>query len=309
MIAASIDIGTNTTLALLAESDGGGLQVLKDQLVTNRLGEALKDGPELSREIITLNVDLLAEMARDFRRDGAEGFAVAGTSALRRAQNRAEFIAAVREVVGLQVEVIGGRDEAALTYLGAVSNREIYPGERVCVLDLGGGSTELVEGRGMIAGQGYSLDVGSVYLTNEFFHSDPPTEEQLQTLRRHLRERLPQLVSNLKGSAMPWILVGGTAVTLAILKAGLRRYDPAAIGGSLLSRNDVERLIVSFAGKSSQELQRLPGMPTGRGRSIFAGAILLDEMLKSLQVVEATVSERGLRHGLWLARFGKRGNA
>lgn len=309
MIAAAIDIGTNTTLALLAESDGGGLQVLKDQLVANRLGEALKDGLELSRETITLNVDLLAEVARDFRRDGAEGFTVAGTSALRRAQNRAEFIAAVREVVGLQVEVIGGRDEAALTYLGAVSNREIYPGERVGVLDLGGGSTELVEGRGMIAGQGYSLDVGSVYLTNEFFQSDPPSEEQLQTLRGNLRERLPQLVTNLKGSVMPWILVGGTAVTLAILKAGLRRYDPEAIGGSLLSAGDIERLIASFTGKSSQELQRLPGMPTGRGRSILAGSILLHEILTALDVAEGVVSERGLRHGLWLARFGRRGNA
>lgn len=309
MIAAAIDIGTNTTLALLAQGEGGGLRVLKDQLVANRLGEALKDGPELSRETITLNVDLLAEMARDFRRDGAEGFAVAGTSALRRARNRAEFIAAVREVVGLQVEVIGGRDEAALTYLGAVSNREIYPGERVGVLDLGGGSTELVEGRGMIAGQGYSLDVGSVYLTNEFFHSDPPTEEQLQTLRRHLREHVPPLVSSLRGAAMPWILVGGTAVTLAILKAGLRRYEPEAIGGSLLSRDDIERLITSFAGKSSQELQRLPGMPTGRGRSILAGSILLHEILTALDVAEGVVSERGLRHGLWLARFGRRGNA
>jgi exopolyphosphatase/guanosine-5'-triphosphate,3'-diphosphate pyrophosphatase len=309
MIAAAIDIGTNTTLSLLAESDDGGLRVLKDQLVANRLGEGLKDGPELSREIITLNVDLLAGIARDFRRDGAEGFAVAGTSALRRARNRAEFLAAVREVVGLQVEVIGGRDEAALTYLGAVSNREIYPGERVGVLDLGGGSTEIVEGRGMIAGQGHSIDVGAVCLTNDFFHSDPPTDEQVQALRQHLSNRLPPLVSNLRGVTMPWILVGGTAVTLAILKAGLRRYEPESIGGSLLSVDDIERLIVSFGGKSSQELQRLPGMPTGRGRSIFAGSILLEEMLKSLQVTEATVSERGLRHGLWLARFGRRGNA
>jgi exopolyphosphatase/guanosine-5'-triphosphate,3'-diphosphate pyrophosphatase len=309
MIAAAIDIGTNTTLALLAQEGGGGMQVLKDQLIANRLGEALKDGAELSREVIALNVDLIAEIARDFRRDGAEGFALAGTSALRRARNRAEFIAAVREVVGLQVEVIGGRDEAALTYLGAVSNREIYPGERVAILDLGGGSTEIIEGRGMIAGQGYSMDIGSVCLTNEFFHTDPPTEEQVQTLRRDLRERLPQLASNLKGASMPWILVGGTAVTLAILKAGLRRYKPEAIGGSLLTGSDIERLVSSFSGKSSQELQNLPGMPAGRGRSVLAGSILLHEMFNALEISEATVSERGLRHGLWLARFGRRGNA
>lgn len=309
MIAAAIDIGTNTTLALLAESDESGFRPLKDQLIANRLGEALKESGELSREVIALNVDLLAELARDFRRDGAEGFTVAGTSALRRARNRAEFIAAVREVVGLQVEVIGGRDEAALTYMGAVSNREIYPGERVGVMDLGGGSTELVEGRGFVAGEGYSIDVGAVYLTNEFFLSDPPKAEQIQTLRRNLRERLPGLVQNLLRDPMPWILVGGTAVTLALFKAGLRRYDPVAIGGSMLTVKDVEALAESFVGKSSTELQYLPGMPMGRGRSILAGSVLLQEMMTALHIQEGTVSERGLRHGLWLARFGRRGHA
>jgi exopolyphosphatase/guanosine-5'-triphosphate,3'-diphosphate pyrophosphatase len=309
MIAAAIDIGTNTTLALLAESDDGGMRVLKDQLVANRLGEALKDGVRFSAEVIALNVDLLAGIARDFHRDGAEDFAVAGTSALRRARNRAEFIAAVRDVTGLQVEVVGGHDEAALTYWGAVSNREIYPGERVAVLDLGGGSTEIIEGRGMIAGQGYSLDAGSVYLTNAFFHMDPPGEEQVKDLRRAMREQLPPLVSKLKGAGIPWILVGGTSVTLAILKAGLGRYQPESIGGSLLNGSDIERLIASFRGKSAQELQNLPGMPTGRGRSILAGSILLHEMFNALEITEATVSERGLRHGLWLARFGRRGNA
>ncbi|RPH95308.1 hypothetical protein EHM69_04825 [candidate division KSB1 bacterium] len=308
MITAAIDIGTNTTLALLAAADGDGLRPIKDQLTANRLGEALRDEPVLSPEVITLNVDLLAEIVRDFRRDGAEGFAIAGTAALRRAQNRADFIAAVREIVGLQVEVIGGRDEAALTYMGAVSNREIYPGERVAVLDLGGGSTEIVEGKGYIAGQGYSIDVGAVYLTNEFFKNDTPTSNEIETLRSHLRSRLPQLVGQVRGIKMPWILVGGTVVTLAILKAGLRRYNPMSVGGSLLNLADIDRRIAGFIGKSSLELQALPGMPLGRGRSILAGSLLLQEMFNALDIEEGLVSERGLRHGLWLAKFGKRGS-
>ena len=108
---------------------------------------------------------------------------------------------------------------------------------------------------------------------------------------------------------MPWIFVGGTAVTLAILKAGLRRYEPAAIGGSFLNMGDIEQMIASFSGKSFLELQCLPGMPTGRGRSILAGSILLHELFTALDINEGTVSERGLRHGLWLANFGKRGHA
>lgn len=307
MIAASIDIGTNTTLALLAERDGGGLRVLRDQLAPNRLGEALKRSVSLPRDVMTLNVDLLAELVRDFRRAGAEAFAITGTAALRRAENRADFIEAVHEIVGVTVEVIGGREEAALTYMGALSNREIFPGERVCVMDLGGGSTEIIEGRGMIAGQGYSIDVGSVYLTNEFFHSDPPTVEQVSTLRENLRGRLPSLVGNLRGASCPWIFVGGTAVTLAILKAGLRRYDPQAVGGARLLAREVDTQIFSFTGRSSQELQNLPGMPMGRGKSILAGAILLREMMTALELEAGVVSERGLRHGIWLAKFAERG--
>jgi len=307
MIAASIDIGTNTTLALLAERDGGGLRVLQDQLAPNRLGEALGRSLILPRDVMSLNVDLLAELVRDFRRAGAEAFAITGTAALRRAENRAEFLAAAHEIVGAKIEVIGGREEAALTYMGALSNREIFPGERVCVMDLGGGSTEIIEGHGMVAGQGYSMDVGSVYLTNEFFHSDPPTIEEVSSLRENLRGRLPSLVSTLRGANCPWIFVGGTAVTLAILKSGLRRYDPQAVGGSLLTAKDVDAQIFSFAGRSSQELQNLPGMPMGRGKSILAGAILLREMMDALELEQGIVSERGLRHGVWLAKFAERG--
>ena len=307
MIAGAIDIGTNTTLALLAESENGTLRPLRDQLTANGLGDALLVEPVLSAEIIALNVDLLAEIARDFRREGAEDFVVAGTSALRRARNRLDFLSAAKNVAGLHVDIISGRDEAALTYVGAVSNRDIYPNERVCVMDLGGGSTEIVQGNGWVPGPGYSADVGSSYLTNEFFlPPEPPAENDIHILRDYLQDMLPPLVNPLCGAAVPWILVGGTAVTLAILKAGLHRYEPEKIGGSELSKTDVEVLIQSFIGRSVDELQRLPGMPLGRGRTILAGAILLDEMFSALNIEHGIVSERGLRHGLWLAKFGGR---
>lgn len=159
----------------------------------------------------------------------------------------------------------------------------------------------------MVAGQGFSIDVGSVYLTGEFFHSDPPTASEVLLLRENLRGRLPSLVSSLRGAGCPWIFVGGTAVTLAILKNGLRRYDPQAVGGSLLTASDVDAQIFSFTGRPSQELQNLPGMPEGRGKSILAGAILLREMMSALDLEEGVISERGLRHGVWLAKFAERG--
>ena len=114
MIAATIDIGTNTTLALLAKDNGSDLTILKDQQTPNRLGESLHKSGELSPQAIALNVDLLGEIMRDFRRYGAEDFALCGTSALRRARNREEFITAVHDIFDLKVEVLSGTDEAAL---------------------------------------------------------------------------------------------------------------------------------------------------------------------------------------------------
>ena len=304
MRAAAIDVGTNTTLALLAESSAEGLVTVKDELTPNHLGESLKVAPVLSQEVISLNVDLLNEIIRDYRRYGAESVAICATAAMRRAQNRGDFFGAVRQILRVDIELLSGREEARLTYLGAISAQEIYPTETIGVVDLGGGSTEVIEGRGLAPLQSSSLDLGAVYLTNEFFKDDPPSVEMVVALRQNLRNRLPQLLSNMRGDPMPWILVGGTPVTLALLKRGLRRYDPQAVSGTALERKDVEQFIAQFTGKHSDELQSLPGMPPTRGRYIFAGALLLSELMAALKIQSAAVSERGLRHGFWLAKFG-----
>ena len=304
MRAAAIDVGTNTTLALLAENSTDGLVTIKDQITPNQLGESLKASPVLPLEIIALNVDLLNEIIRDYRRYGAEAIAICATAAMRRAQNRGDFTNAVREILGVDVEVLSGRDEASLTYMGGISGHEIYPNEHVGVIDVGGGSTEVIEGRGTTPVQSSSLDIGAVYLTNEFFQADPPPPESVIELRNSLRNRLPLLLNAMPREQMPWILVGGTPVTLAMLKRGLRRYDPQAVGGSAMSRDDVERFVVQFSGRHSDELQSLPGMPLTRGRYIFAGTLLLSELMATLNIADAVVSERGLRHGFWLTKFG-----
>ena len=304
MRAAAIDVGTNTTLALLAEDSPDGLVTVKDQLTPNHLGESLKNGSVLSYEIIALNVDLLGELIRDYRRDGAEAVAICATAAMRRAENRGDFIGAVREILGVEVELLSGRDEAALTFAGAISGHEIYPNERVGVIDIGGGSTEVIEGRGVRPVQSCSLDFGAVYLTNEFFKGDPPDPGMVAELRNGIRDRLPQIITDLQTVSMPWILVGGTPVTLAMLKGDVRRYDPREVGGSRLRPEDVEKLVTQFSGMHSDKLQALPGMPATRGRYIFAGTLLLSELMTALNIKEGIVSERGLRHGYWLAKFG-----
>jgi exopolyphosphatase / guanosine-5'-triphosphate,3'-diphosphate pyrophosphatase len=306
MLASSIDIGTNTTLALLAEDSEDGLVTVHDQITPNLLGEALRTSRELSKDVIELNVDLLNEIVRDHGREGAEAFAVCGTSALRAATNRSDFVRAVREIVGLNVEIISGQTEAELTFAGAISGREIYPHERVGVIDLGGGSTEIIRGQGHVPGQSFSLDTGAVYLANDFFVDDPPGPESITRLREGAREKIKALIGAIVGLDAPWIAVGGTVVSLAIFKNGLRTYNPIAVGGTFLDRDDIEQFAARMTGKTSIELQNWPGMPPGRGRSILAGTLLLSELFDSLSIKEVVVSERGLRHGFWLAKFGRK---
>jgi len=308
MIAATIDIGTNTTLALLAESNGHDLKILKDQQTPNQLGESLRNSSELSPQAIALNIDLLGEIMRDFRRYGADEFAVCGTSALRMARNRNEFVTAVHDIFGLQVDILSGTDEASLTFAGAVSGREIYPHEKIGVIDLGGGSTEIIQGQGLAPGQSCSLDMGAVYLTNEYFAEEIPSASTIERLRLGTREQLAGLIDSMRGSGYPWVIVGGTAVTLSMLKQGMKRFEAEMISGSQLSVKDLKLLCNSFIGKHPDELQTLPGMPLSRGKYILAGTLLMIELFDALHIEQAEVSERGLRHGLWLAKFSTRGN-
>ena len=175
------------------------------------------------------------------------------------------------------------------------------------MIDLGGGSTEVIEGQGMTSAMSCSLDMGAVYLTNEYFHDEIPPAVAIEQLRLDVRDRLMKLLATLHDGEYPWILVGGTAVTLAMLKLGMRRFDADKIRGSRLTLEDIKLLCSSFVGKHTNELQTLPGMPLGRGKYILAGTLLMIELFNALEIDQAEVSERGLRHGLWLTKFAQRG--
>lgn len=304
--AASIDIGTNTTLALLAEGGGETLRTIKDSLTPNRLGESLREDGTLPADVIALNVDLIHELMRDFRANGAADIVACATAVMRTAKNREEFQRAIKDVTGLELKVLSGTQEAALTYAGAVSSLELLPHERVNVIDLGGGSTEVISGQGNVPGQSVSLEAGAVTLTRRFFISgETPAPEEITRLRHEVRRVQGNLFSPDVHAGVPWILVGGTPVTLAMLNLGMTRYQPEKVSGAPLTAEDIDMMISRFAGRHPDELQALPAMPPGRGKYILAGTLLLRELFDVLQIQTANVSERGLRHGLWLAHFGR----
>jgi exopolyphosphatase/guanosine-5'-triphosphate,3'-diphosphate pyrophosphatase len=304
--AGAIDIGTNTTLALLAESDGDTLHTIKDSLTPNHLGEALSEDGTLPTDAIAVNVDLLHELVREFRSKGAADIVICSTAVLRTAKNREEFQHAVRDILGLELKILSGTQEAALTYAGAVSTMELLPHERVNVIDLGGGSTEVISGQGNTPGQSVSLEVGAVMLTKRYFTQGAvPSIEEIQHLRSEVRKIQGDLFSPGVHDGVPWVLVGGTPVTLAMLKHGMTRYLPEKISGTTLTPHDIDGMIDRFSGKHPEELQALPAMPPGRGKYILAGTLLLRELFDVLQIGSGTVTERGLRHGIWLAHFGR----
>ncbi|MCB9357750.1 MAG: hypothetical protein H6508_01085 [Calditrichaeota bacterium] len=304
--AGAIDIGTNTTLALLAEGTSDSLHTIKDSLTTNRLGEALTEDGVLPIEAIALNVNLLHELVREFRAAGARDVVVCSTAVMRMAKNREEFQRAVREIVGIDLQILSGSQEATLTYAGAVSALELLPNERVNVIDIGGGSTEVISGQGNHPGQSVSLEAGAVTLTKRFLSLTEPAEpEQITRLRHEVRSVQGNLFSPDVHENVPWVLVGGTPVTLAMLKHNLTRYQPEKIAGVELTIEDLDTMIGRFAGRHPDELQALPAMPPGRGKYILAGTLLLRELFDVLRISNGKVSERGLRHGLWLAHFGR----
>ncbi|MBK6911059.1 MAG: hypothetical protein IPH10_09065 [bacterium] len=304
--AGSIDIGTNTTLALLAEGSGDTLRTIKDSLTPNHLGESLREDGTLPTDVIAVNVDLLHELLRDFRAQGAVDVVAGATAVMRTAKNREEFQRAVKEITGLDLLVLSGTQEAALTYAGAVSALELLPHERVNVIDVGGGSTEVISGQGNVPGQSVSLEAGAVTLTRRNFTPDEaPAPEEITRLRHEVRRLQGNLFSPESLTGIPWIIVGGTPVTLAMLKLGITRYQPDKVSGAELTAEDLDMLISRFAGRHPDELQALPAMPPGRGKYILAGTLLLRELYDVLHIHTANVSERGLRHGLWLAHFGR----
>ncbi len=304
--AAAIDVGTNTTLALFAEGDGETLRTIKDSLTPNRLGESLNEDGTIPQDVIAVNIDLLHELVREFRSKGASDVVACSTAVLRTAKNREEFQRAVHDVVGIELKILSGTQEAALTYAGAVSSMELLPHERVNVIDLGGGSTEVISGQGNSPGQSVSLEAGAVVLTKRYFkQGEPATPEEIARMRQDVRKVQGNLFSPEVHEGVPWVLVGGTAVTLAMLKLNLPRYSPEKIAGVELTPEDLDTMIGRFAGRHPEELQALPAMPPGRGKFILAGSLLLRELFDVLQIQSGKVTERGLRHGLWLAHFGR----
>ena len=299
---AVIDVGTNSVKFHVGERDEDGeWRTVVDRADVTRLGEGLTETGRLEPEPMERTVRAIAGMADEARQDGVEAIAAVGTAGLRLASNSADLLEAVRERSGVEIEVISGDDEARFAYLAATSGLGIGSGSRV-VFDSGGGSTQFTFGHGELVDERFSLNVGAVRLAERFGLDGTVSDEALAVAL----DAIAAEFSRLDDRPVPEILVGmgGTVTNLTAVKHGLATYDPDVVQGTVLDRVEVDRQIELYRTRTVEERREIAGLQPGRAEVILAGACIVRTVLDKLACPALTVSDRGLRHGLLVARFG-----
>lgn len=300
---AAIDVGTNTVLLLLArvEPDRSLTPILHLQRFP-RLGQGIDAGRRLAPDAIRRVIDVLKEYRTLLAPYNPDRIAVCGTSAVRDATNRDDLITQIRLETGLTLEVLSGHDEALWTYRGALSG--ISDIGRATVVDIGGGSTEIITGDRTNPERTFSLQIGSVRLKERFLRHDPPTPAELESAIAAVEDALP-LPHDTTFAGSILVGVAGTATSLAHLAQGLRDFNPRAINGYRMPYTVVEHLFRTLSSMPSAMILALSSVMEGRADVITAGALILREVLAHLGFDEVLVSERGVRYGLVLREAEK----
>jgi exopolyphosphatase/guanosine-5'-triphosphate,3'-diphosphate pyrophosphatase len=299
---AVIDVGTNSVKLHVGERRaGGGWRTVVDRAEVTRLGEGLQDAGALQPEPLRRTADAIVEMVGESRREGAAEIAAVATAGMRLAANSAELIAAVRERCGVGIEVISGEEEARLAYLAATSELEVGQ-DSLVVFDTGGGSTEFTFGRAARVEERFSLDVGAAGYTERFGLDGVVSDEDLAQALQAIAADLAQLDGRQRPAAL--VGMGGALTNLAAVRHGLASYDSEVVHGTVLDRAEVNRQIELYRTRAAEQRREIVGLQPARAEVILAGACIVRTVLEKLQSDELTVSDRGLRHGLLVERFG-----
>ncbi len=292
---ASIDIGTNTILLLIAQVGGDKIDPLFEMETVVRLGEGIQKNGTLMAEAMHRGIQTLSQYLERCHAMKVQKIFAAGTSALREAKNSAEFLRLAREELNLTIEVISGEEEAQLSFL-AVAKDLGETNEQILVVDVGGGSTEFILGRGNRIGQWISLPLGSVRFTEQFLPSDPVREEEWNAMEKKIRELLVEIPRSQKPSSS--VAVGGTATTLASVEQGLEDFIPEKIHHFVLREETLRNQLLLYRSKTIEERKKIPGLPVARADVILAGGAILYLAMEKLNCPSILISSHGLRQGL-----------
>ncbi len=302
---AAIDIGTVTCRMLVADIDEEGrLRELDREYAITNLGEGVDASGVLKPEAMSRVLDVVAryqEVLSDFERSGRPVRVTAvATSAARDARNAGEFERLLAER-GIELSVIPGAREAALSFAGASCD---FLGERLLVVDIGGGSTEVVAGRaGGDPVRARSFDIGCRRVTEKFLASDPPSDCELECARQWTREGMRPFFEELRASGFfldRLVAVAGTATTVVAVRERMRVYDTARVHKALVTRTDLDAVSERLQSVALSERERIVGLDPGRAPVIVAGMVILQTVLDLAGVDSFTVSESDILHGIVL---------
>jgi exopolyphosphatase / guanosine-5'-triphosphate,3'-diphosphate pyrophosphatase len=306
---AVVDVGTNSTRLLVAEvADGRVTRELERRTTVTRLGEGVDKEGRLAEAAMKRVFEACAAYLKAIQeeREGGDGEAAEGgqpfpvvailTSAARDAANGAEFQRALERRFGFVAQTISGEREAHLTYTGATAGRR--PGQPTLVLDIGGGSTEVVVGHGQDIEFFVSTQLGSVRHTERHLHSDPPTFAEVAACRAATRAELERGVpEEIRERVRYGIAVAGTPTSFAAIDLQLDPYDPERVEGHRLTLAACERILGELAALPVDARRLVTGLHPDRAPTIVAGGAILVEAMRLFELAEIEVSERDILHG------------
>ncbi len=296
---ATIDIGTNTTLLLVAQRlPGGTINVLAERAEVTRLGRGIGKDGRLQTASVERTLDVLRGYAAIAAEHGAPIVAV-GTEALRAAPNAEDFLRPATQILGIPVAVIGGDREAHLSFLASARSFPALLKQRaLVVIDIGGGSTEVIVAESGAVTFRTSVPVGSVRMTERFVKSDPATATERDAILAHINGALASVAWPAKGSGLSLVGTAGTVTTLAALALRLDSYDPDRVHGYRLGVEELESIVRDLQTSTEAERRQMPGLDPKRADVIFAGSCILLSIARTLGVSDIVVSDRGVRWGL-----------
>ena len=289
MPVAAIDIGTNTTRLIVAKVSGSSLEELERRTTITRLGEGVDGSGSLSKAGVERVFETLADYREIVEELGAQPALALATSAVRDASNGGDFLREVKQRFGFKVRLLSGNEEALLAFRGATIGRTLM--SSLLVIDIGGGSTELVLGDAAGPSFHVSLDIGAVRLTERYLHGDPPTPAELDQCTAIVRELLlARIPTGVRHAPRAAIGNAGTITTIAALDQGLQVYDRDRVHGYSISRRAVDEQFARLAALPLSERRLVPALEPERAPVIVAGAIVCRELLEvfAFEAIEAS---------------------
>ena len=297
MRVAAIDCGTNSIRLLIADIDGNNFREVVRDMEIVRLGQGVDETGQFHPDAIARTLAAVDKFAAEIAKRGVEKIRFCATSATRDATNRHLFVDGVRERLGIELEVISGDEEAALSFAGAIKDLDPSNGPFL-VVDIGGGSTEFVFGTSTVEAA-RSVNIGCVRMTERHFASDPATAEQIELARTDIQAAIAQAAAVVPiTKAKTLVAVAGTATTVAAAALDLREYDRYAIHLSRISAQQTHDAATMFATSTREQRLALGYMHPGRVDVIAAGSLVLSEIMKATGASEFVASESDILDGM-----------